>query len=139
MIDRCGITASTLCAVHCVVTGLLCGVLTSVGASFLSHPLVEVAFALMALGFGVWAARAGMSHHGQWWPLLLLVGGLVTLWTRFFMHFGGSWNALFQPHAHHHPSTPELILSVSAGLCLVGFHVANSLLIRRSPHLRASA
>lgn len=100
----------------------------------MAHPMVEVAFGVMALGFGVWAARTGMRHHAQKWPVALLAVGLTALAVRFVIHFGGDWQALLEPHAHHHPSSAELVLSVGGGVFLVLFHVANALLIRRMPH-----
>ena len=47
-VDRAGSIASSLCAIHCVLSGVAVSLLTSLGASFIASKSVENLFLLSA-------------------------------------------------------------------------------------------
>jgi hypothetical protein len=79
-IDRIGITASTLCAIHCAVVPLVFTSLPLIGMSFLALPLVEWGMILFALMIGLYSI--GLSYlriHRRPLPVILLVTGFAII------------------------------------------------------------
>lgn len=113
-LDKTGIAASSTCALHCGLTGLLVALqpLTSWAGEWLPHIeqfdiwflLVSMLCAGIALGHGAWQHR----HRG---PILLALTGFA-LWATTFLLL-------------EHRSFQGAFLSVVAGLCLVGAHAWN--------------
>lgn len=114
--DHWGTIASTICALHCAVTGVAVSVLSVVGFTYFQSPILEWGFLGMALGFGGWAAARGYAKHKSWMTLAVFAIG-------FFLLAGSH---LFAPShgSSGHNGYAEL-LSVAGGLCLVGFHFLN--------------
>ncbi len=77
--DRWGTIASTICAIHCAITGILVSVLSVLGFAFLRSPVLEWGFLGFALLFGMWAAVRGYQRHKQAVPLLVFVMGIGLL------------------------------------------------------------
>ncbi|WP_100339553.1 MerC domain-containing protein [Mucilaginibacter auburnensis] len=79
-LDRIGITASTLCALHCAVVPLMLTFLPLAGLGFLTHPLFEWGMILLALLLGVSSIFLSYFRtHKRPAPLLLLLGGFVVI------------------------------------------------------------
>jgi hypothetical protein len=79
-IDRIGITASTLCAVHCAVVPLIFTSLPLIGLGFLALPLVEWGMIVFALMIGLYSI--GLSYlrvHRRPMPVILLVTGFAII------------------------------------------------------------
>ncbi|SEP03744.1 MerC domain-containing protein [Mucilaginibacter sp. OK283] len=79
-IDRIGITASTLCAIHCAVVPLVFTGLPLIGLSFLALPLVEWGMIIFALMIGLYSI--GLSYlriHRRPLPVILLVTGFAII------------------------------------------------------------
>ena len=79
-IDRIGITASTLCAIHCAVVPLIFTSLPLIGLGFLALPLVEWGMIVFALMVGVYSI--GLSYlrtHRRPMPVILLVMGFAII------------------------------------------------------------
>lgn len=79
-LDNIGITASTLCAIHCAVVPLLFTSLPLVGLGFLANVWVEWGMIIFALVIGVYSI--GLSYwrtHRRSVPLLMLVSGFVII------------------------------------------------------------
>lgn len=111
-VDQVGSFASIACAIHCVATGLLLGVLSSVGFGFLHEPIVEFGFVGFALLAGVWGGISGFKKHGNARIIVFLVIGLSAILAAH--RFERAW-----------------MLSVVGGTSLVTFHVLNQRLTRR--------
>jgi hypothetical protein len=81
-LDSIGMTASTLCAIHCAVVPVLLTFLPLAGLGFLANPLFEWGMILMALLLGVSSIFLSYfrTHH-RVLPLLLLVTGFVIIIT----------------------------------------------------------
>lgn len=112
-VDRAGSVASTLCAVHCVLSGVLLGVLSSIGAGFLASETVEIGFLVLAGVFGVWALFRGWGRHSSFFPAILFSIGAGLLIAS-------------------HMSVHHWILSATGGIFLVLFHLLNHFLIREA-------
>lgn len=79
-LDRIGMTASTLCALHCAVVPLIFTFLPLAGFGFLTNPLFEWGMILLALLLGVASIfMAYFRTHRRALPLLLLLGGFAVI------------------------------------------------------------
>ena len=79
-LDHIGVTASTLCAVHCALVPILFTSLPLLGLGFLANVWIEWGMIVLALFIGVYSI--GLSYlriHRQLLPLALLVAGFVTI------------------------------------------------------------
>jgi len=79
-LDNIGITASTLCAIHCAVVPVLFTSLPLLGLGFLANAWVEWGMIIFALMIGVYSI--GLSYlrtHRQPLPLFLLITGFVII------------------------------------------------------------
>ncbi len=121
-VDKLGQIAGTVCAVHCLLTGLALGLLSVVGLDFFGSETSEAIFVGTAGILGIWAVRHGVKKHHSYIPSLFFVWGLVCIVISHFV-FG---------HAHAKglsSATPAAIastvFSVMGGLSLVTFHWLN--------------
>ena len=79
-LDNIGITASTLCAVHCALVPVLFTSLPLLGLGFLANAWVEWSMIILALMIGIYSI--GLSYlriHRQLQPLLLLAAGFTVI------------------------------------------------------------
>jgi hypothetical protein len=79
-LDNIGITASTICAVHCAVVPLVFTSLPLIGLGFLANAWVEWSMILFALAIGVYSI--GLSYHRthhRVLPLLMLIAGFALI------------------------------------------------------------
>ncbi|WP_183566539.1 MerC domain-containing protein [Mucilaginibacter sp. SP1R1] len=79
-LDSIGITASTLCAIHCALVPVLFTSLPLLGLGFLANAWVEWGMIVLALMIGTYAI--GLSHlriHHRVLPLILLVSGFAII------------------------------------------------------------
>ena len=69
MLDKLGIWASGLCAVHCVSLPVLLPVAPLIGASFFAQDWFEHAILVTSLIVGFWAMLSGYyRYHRQTYP-----------------------------------------------------------------------
>jgi hypothetical protein len=111
LVDRLGVWASAMCAVHCVLTGVALGLLSVAGLGFLHSALTEWGFFTVALVLGIVAVWHGRRRHHSVVPALIFVLGLSFILVS---HFG-----------FHHHGIGGTVFAVAGGLSLVGFHVVN--------------
>ncbi len=77
-LDRLGITASTLCAIHCAVLPFVITVLPIWGMGFLANEAVEITMIAVSLVLGVWSLSSGYrKQHQRIMPLLVLILGFI--------------------------------------------------------------
>jgi len=79
-IDSIGITASTLCVIHCAVVPLIFSSLPLIGLSFLASPIVEWGMIVFALMIGLYSI--GLSYlrtHKRPLPVVLLIIGFAII------------------------------------------------------------
>jgi len=79
-LDHIGMTASTLCALHCAIVPLMLTFLPLAGWGFLTNPLFEWGMILLALLLGVSSIfMAYFRTHHRPLPLLLLLAGFALI------------------------------------------------------------
>jgi hypothetical protein len=84
--DLVGISASTLCAIHCAVTPLLLTALPLVRLKFLTHPAIEITVIALSMFIGVTSLLQGYrKHHGKFTALLILIAGFAMILAGHFV------------------------------------------------------
>ena len=86
-LDRVAIGLSTLCAVHCVATLVLLGVLSSLGHVF-TAPIIHEAGLALAILVGALALGAGLRRHRLLMPSIVGGTGLVIMAAALFVPHG---------------------------------------------------
>ena len=113
--DRIGISASILCAIHCVLTPALVILIPFVG-HFLSASWVHITIAVVIFPVAVWALWSGYRRHRH--PRILIAGGV-----------GLALMAAGMTLENSDPSSRETalqtLLLISAGLTLAAAHWFN--------------
>jgi len=83
MLDRIGITATSLCALHCILLPILLPVLPLMGLSFLADHAWEHVFLLMTAALGTIALFSGFKrYHKRLYPFYLLYLGVALYWIK---------------------------------------------------------
>jgi len=83
MLDRLGITATSLCALHCILLPILLPVLPLIGLSFLADHVWEHVFLLMTAALGTIALFSGFKrYHKRMYPFYLLYLGVALYWIK---------------------------------------------------------
>lgn len=83
MLDRIGITATSLCALHCILLPILLPMLPLVGLSFLADHAWEHVFLLITAALGTVALFSGFRrYHKRLYPLYLLYIGVALYWIK---------------------------------------------------------
>jgi hypothetical protein len=111
--DRLGSIASTICAIHCAISGFALSLVSALGIGFIASEGAELLFILVTLVFGVFAIRSGFRKHGKYWPIGLFLGGALLI---------ASSHLLF---SHQHVLPMSRIVSIAGAICLIAFHVVN--------------
>lgn len=111
-LDSLGTLASTACAVHCLLTPLVLGVLPLLGIGFLAADWFENAAVIGAITLGAVSMIHGYLHHRQVRVAGFLVGGIALL-------LAGRWlvGDAYQP--------AETGLVVAGGLAVARAHWVN--------------
>ncbi len=79
-LDRIGATGSMLCAVHCAALPLVLALMPALGAG-LAGAGFEIGFIIFASAMALSSLILGYRRHRAWRALLLLVPGLISLWS----------------------------------------------------------
>ncbi|MFT5757975.1 MAG: hypothetical protein ACI9LM_002712 [Alteromonadaceae bacterium] len=83
MLDRIGITATSLCALHCIMLPLLLPTLPLLGLSFLADHAWEHVFLAITAILGSFALYSGYKrYHQQRYPFYLLAAGIIIYWIK---------------------------------------------------------
>ena len=79
-LDRFGMTASTICAIHCAIVPVLITTLPLIGLGFLANPWFEWGMIGLALMLGISSiAVSYFKVHHRALPLILLLGGFMLI------------------------------------------------------------
>lgn len=111
--DAFGITASTLCAIHCVATPIAVAMLPSVAGEVWESPLVHQICAFAVAAFCLLAANQGYKKHRDWRLLIPFAVGLTLVLVATFILPG------IVSEAYEMPTL------VSGSLILVFGHILN--------------
>ncbi len=116
ILDRVGVCASAICAVHCILTGLAMGFLAVAGLEIIGNPFIEFAFVGTAFLVGGFAVFHGKKRHHSWLPASVFVAGLASIVLSHFLGHG------------EHDGTGNIfgsVLAVLGGLLIASFHILN--------------
>lgn len=80
-IDKLGACLSSLCALHCLVTPVLFGALSTLGLGFLLSERVELALFAVAVALAVMSAALGWRAHRRMAVLLAFIAAIATVLT----------------------------------------------------------
>lgn len=91
-LDRLGIVASCVCAIHCLVTPMVLALLPLLGASFLADEMTENLLLLTAFVIGASSLIPGyFLHHRRALPIAVFGGGTLLIMAGRFWSDEGSW------------------------------------------------
>ncbi len=128
-LDNIGMTASTLCAIHCAAVPVFFTSLPLVGMGFLANPWVEWIMIMIALVVGI--SSIGNSYfkdHHRVLPLALLIAGfLIIIIGHLFTH--GWIEAVVVPVGGLTIALAHFINYKYAGTCKAGnsfFHLTHA-------------
>ncbi|QDK39714.1 MerC domain-containing protein [Bdellovibrio sp. NC01] len=76
--DKLGITLSTICAIHCVITPFLALAVPVLGETF-EQPWVHLVMAVFVVPTGLYAFFSGYQHHKQKGLVALGVLGIILI------------------------------------------------------------
>ncbi len=83
MLDRLGITATSLCALHCILLPVILPALPLFGLSFLADHAWEHVFLLITGVLGSYAVLSGFKrYHRRLYPFYLLLVGIAVYWMK---------------------------------------------------------
>jgi len=83
MLDRIGITATSLCALHCILLPVLLPALPLLGLSFLADHQWEHFFLIVTAVLGTFALFSGFrKYHRRIYPFYLLFLGITIYWIK---------------------------------------------------------
>lgn len=83
MLDRIGITATSLCALHCILLPVILPALPLLGISFLADHMWEHVFLVVTAVLGSIAMFSGFKrYHKKLYPFYLLILGVVIYWQK---------------------------------------------------------
>ena len=83
MLDRIGITATSLCALHCILLPVLLPALPLLGLSFLADHQWEHFFLIVTAILGTFALFSGFrKYHRRIYPFYLLFLGITIYWIK---------------------------------------------------------
>lgn len=83
MLDRLGITATSLCALHCILLPVILPALPLLGLSFLADHAWEHIFLLATAVLGSIAMLSGFKrYHRKLYPFYLLIIGVCIYWVK---------------------------------------------------------
>jgi hypothetical protein len=83
MLDRIGITATSLCALHCILLPVLLPALPLLGLSFLADHAWEHVFLIITAILGTVALFSGFKkYHRRLYPFYLLFLGVGIYWIK---------------------------------------------------------
>ncbi|WP_286264298.1 MerC domain-containing protein [Thalassotalea atypica] len=83
MLDRIGIAATSLCALHCILLPILLPALPLLGLSFLADHTWEHVFLIMTALLGTVALFSGFKrYHRRLYPFYILYLGVAVYWIK---------------------------------------------------------
>ena len=86
-LDRLGMTASTLCAIHCALVPIFLTTLPLLGLEFLSNEWVEVSMIIVSVILGTLSlSMSYRKQHRKLFPFIVLFSGFALIATG---HFSG--------------------------------------------------
>jgi hypothetical protein len=115
LLDRIGISASMLCAIHCAILPLAMTVLPLLGIGFLAHGWFEIAMISLSITIGVLSLGRSYRIHRRLNPIFMMIAGATLL--------------LFNLLGHStHDETLEMLhpfIALLGGIMIISAHRVN--------------
>lgn len=109
MLDRLGITATSLCALHCILLPIVLPALPLIGLSFMADHVWEHVFLIITGILGTIAMLSGFKrYHKRLYPFYLLMIGLTVYWMK-----------------HDFSESVQPFFIVIGATCIVAAHIIN--------------
>lgn len=109
MLDRLGITATSICALHCILLPVLLPTLSFLGLEYFASHESEHIFLFATLILGTVALLSGYKdYHGKIYPFVFLYTGGFVYW-----------------HKHSVNEAIEPVMIIVGAILLVSAHVIN--------------
>jgi hypothetical protein len=86
ILDRVGISASLLCAIHCAALPVALAALPLAGAHFLLGGTVELVMIVISAVVGTLSLGSSYRLHGRLNPLMMMIAGATILIANFIGH-----------------------------------------------------
>ena len=124
-LDNIGMTASTLCAIHCALIPVFITVLPLIGLGFLANPWFEWGMIILAFIIGVSSISSSYFRiHKRLLPLVLLsIGFIIIMLGHIF--FTGLMEGIIVPLGGFTIATAHFINYKYVGACKVCNHEAH--------------
>jgi hypothetical protein len=129
-LDNIGMTASTLCAIHCAAVPVFFTSLPILGLGFLANPWIE--WIMIGIAFIVGVSSIGGAFfrtHRKALPLALFIGGFVTIIIGHLFAHGSVAEAFIVPAGGISVAVAHFVNNKYAGTCSAGgrfLHVKHS-------------
>jgi len=82
-----GLSASILCAIHCVSMPFILSASALGTTQFIANPMIEITLILISIGFGFTVIKKGyLSHQKKYIPFIFLVSSLFLLIFGIVLH-----------------------------------------------------
>ncbi len=85
-LDRLGLSASTLCAIHCLTLPLLLSVVPAVGLGFLVDSAFESGMIAATIVIALASLGSSWRLHRRWNALMIMTSGALLLLFNFYGH-----------------------------------------------------
>ncbi|MFT4924303.1 MAG: hypothetical protein ACI8WB_000381 [Phenylobacterium sp.] len=83
ILDKIGIAATSLCAIHCLLLPLMLPIFPLIGASFLAQTFFERSFLAVTMVLGFFALYSGYKgYHSRLYPFAMLFAGGFIYWNK---------------------------------------------------------
>ena len=78
-LDKIGISASLLCAIHCAALPFIMTLLPLWGLSFIANDWVEIGMIVLSLILGIWSLGKSFKLHKRITPVIFLILGFGSI------------------------------------------------------------
>lgn len=115
VLDRLGVSASTLCAIHCAAMPFLLSILPAIGLGFLANSGFEIGMIATSIIIGAVSLGSSYRLHRKLNALMIMASGSMLLLFNFFGH---------ESHSHL-TETLHPYIAAAAGLMIASAHWIN--------------
>jgi hypothetical protein len=116
-LDKIGISASVLCAIHCAAVPFVITLLPLWGLDFIANEWFEIGMICLSLLLGIWSLGKSIKSHHHVSPILMLILGFLSIAIG---HFYGI-------------PVIESILIPLGGLIIAAAHLLNLKYLKKCP------
>lgn len=124
-LDKIGLAASLVCAIHCALLPLIIGILPLIGMGFMAHGLFDWIMVGIAAAVGFISIMKGHQTHKKHTPACFFVPGIFIILASLFVfsHFGECDTCVGH---HHNDAFPfHSILMAFGGILIAVSHFIN--------------